>query len=261
MVKRFGENVTMGDIESFAVNRTLEEMKEIARRKEQSLYKTIQTGQDKSKKEKSKLCEKIKANTTLMDKKTQLLDENASLEGRRKKDKVALDKLEERKLHRPEEQQELRELWELFRSQERELHEMRLRLSRFMTKGAPVFLNPSKIERKSSISKPKFHPHVHFSRSLTNGSSGENNAIEHIPEAVEDVHSKIHRGRPVLPGPSTPALKTETDQGHHGKIFEESTGHGLGQDIPKGDGVSRKRSGKKSSAAAKRSRQSGFNWT
>ena len=45
MIKRFGENVTMGDIESFAVNRTLEEMKEIARRKEQSLYKTIKTGQ------------------------------------------------------------------------------------------------------------------------------------------------------------------------------------------------------------------------
>ena len=45
MVKRFGEGVTMTDIESFAVNRTLEEMKEIARRKEQSLYKTIKTGQ------------------------------------------------------------------------------------------------------------------------------------------------------------------------------------------------------------------------
>jgi len=45
MVKRFGENVTMTDIESFAVNRTLEEMKEIARRKEQSLYKTIKSGQ------------------------------------------------------------------------------------------------------------------------------------------------------------------------------------------------------------------------
>ena len=28
MVKRFGEGVTMADIESFAVNRTLEEMKE-----------------------------------------------------------------------------------------------------------------------------------------------------------------------------------------------------------------------------------------
>ena len=41
MIKRFGESVTMADIESFAVNRTLEEMKEISRRKEQSLYKRI----------------------------------------------------------------------------------------------------------------------------------------------------------------------------------------------------------------------------
>lgn len=41
MVKRFGESITMQDIESFAVNRTLEEMKEIARRKEESRYKEI----------------------------------------------------------------------------------------------------------------------------------------------------------------------------------------------------------------------------
>ena len=38
---RFGESVSMADIESFAVNRTLEEMKEIARRKEQDMYKKI----------------------------------------------------------------------------------------------------------------------------------------------------------------------------------------------------------------------------
>ena len=38
MVKRFGEGVSMQDIESFAVNRTLEEMKESSKRKEQSLY-------------------------------------------------------------------------------------------------------------------------------------------------------------------------------------------------------------------------------
>ena len=41
MVKRFGEGVSMQDIESFAVNRTLEEMKELSKRKEQSLYDTI----------------------------------------------------------------------------------------------------------------------------------------------------------------------------------------------------------------------------
>ena len=42
MVKRFGEGVSMQDIESFAVNRTLEEMKESSKRKEQSLYDGIQ---------------------------------------------------------------------------------------------------------------------------------------------------------------------------------------------------------------------------
>ena len=43
MVKRFGEGVSMQDIESFAVNRTLEEMKENARKKEISLFKKIKT--------------------------------------------------------------------------------------------------------------------------------------------------------------------------------------------------------------------------
>ena len=56
-------------------------------------WQLIFSHQDKSKREKSKLSEKIKLNTTLMDKKTQLLDENATLEQRRKKDKVALDKV------------------------------------------------------------------------------------------------------------------------------------------------------------------------
>ena len=39
------------------------------------------------------MSERIKLNTTLMDKKTRLLDENATLEQRRKKDKVSLDKV------------------------------------------------------------------------------------------------------------------------------------------------------------------------
>ena len=41
MIKRFGEGVSMQDIDSFAVNRTLEEMKELSKSKEQSLYDGI----------------------------------------------------------------------------------------------------------------------------------------------------------------------------------------------------------------------------
>lgn len=57
------------------------------------LYISFILSQDKSKREKSKLSEKIKLNTTLMDKKTRLLDENFTLEKRQKKDKVALEKV------------------------------------------------------------------------------------------------------------------------------------------------------------------------
>ena len=102
----------------------------------------------------------------------------------------------ERKQREPEEKQELRELWELFRSQERELHEMRLRLSRFMTKGAPVFMQPPKVESRVSSHKSKYQPHVHFSRSLTNGSNEEQKEEENFQEALQDVQSRLHKGRP-----------------------------------------------------------------
>ena len=115
--------------------------------------------------------------------------------------------LSDRKLREPEEKQELRELWELFRSQERELHEMRLRLSRFMTKGAPVFLQPPKTESKVPNQKSKYQPHVHFSRSLTNGSNGEPNHEEHFPDALEDVKSKLYKGRPGYHGKTQAASK------------------------------------------------------
>ena len=103
--------------------------------------------------------------------------------------------LEERKIRQPEEKHELRELWELFHSQERELHEMRIRLSKFMTKGAPVFLQPPKAEAKFTREKTKFNPHVHFSRSITNGSNEEQMDLEHMPDALNEVKSKIHKGR------------------------------------------------------------------
>ena len=41
MEKRFGKNVKFADVESFAVNRTLEEMKENAKRREDKRYKSI----------------------------------------------------------------------------------------------------------------------------------------------------------------------------------------------------------------------------
>ena len=41
MIKRFGDGVSMQDIDSFAVNRTLEEMKELSKSKEQSLYDSM----------------------------------------------------------------------------------------------------------------------------------------------------------------------------------------------------------------------------
>ena len=161
--------------------------------------------------------------------------------------------MEEKKLRRPEERQELRELWELFRSQERELHEMRIRLSRFMTKGAPVFLQPPKVEAKATSNKPKFHPHVHFSRSLTNGSSGEKNHDEAINERLDDAQSKLHKGRPQFQGQSQQmaqaTIKSDKilDNDYGSNMFEEPGGQGLEQNISKdiNETISRKKSTKR----------------
>ena len=106
--------------------------------------------------------------------------------------------MEERRRRQPEEKQELSELWELFHSQERELHEMRIRLSRFMTKGAPVFVQQPVAQTKASSHKANFQPHVHFSRSLTTGSSGEQNNTELVADALDEGESKVHKGRTLL---------------------------------------------------------------
>ena len=42
MIKRFGPNVKFADIEAFAVNRTLEEMKELASREQNSQYRAME---------------------------------------------------------------------------------------------------------------------------------------------------------------------------------------------------------------------------
>ena len=41
MVKRFGEGVTLDDLEALGVNRTLEELKEMAKRKEEKQYSQL----------------------------------------------------------------------------------------------------------------------------------------------------------------------------------------------------------------------------
>ena len=73
---------------------------------------------------------------------------------------------------------------------------MRLRLSRFMTKGAPVFMQPPKVESRVLNQKSNYQPHVHFSRSLTNGSNGEQKDEENFQDALQDVQSRLHKGRP-----------------------------------------------------------------
>ena len=69
-----------------------------------------------------------------------------------------------------------------------------------MTKGAPVFLQPPKVESKVTSHKSKYQPHVHFSRSLTNGSNGEQHQEENFQEALQDVQSRLHKGRPGYQG-------------------------------------------------------------
>ena len=166
--------------------------------------------------------------------------------------------MEERKLRQPEEKQELSELWELFRSQERELHEMRIRLSRFMTKGAPVFLQPSAVQAKISSHRPNFQPHVHFSRSLTNGSSGEQSNTERIPDALDEAQSKLHKGRPPFHPQAQQMLndpleaETLLDKEYNEKTFEDIKKHEVVPIISKGTdeihdnaGTSKKKSVKK----------------
>lgn len=97
-----------------------------------------------------------------------------------------------------------------------------------MTKGASVFLQPPKTEARSSSHKPKFHPHVHFSRSLTNGSSGEQNNGEPIPDVLDEMQSKIHKGRAGFHAQSQQLSKDHSkadillDKNFNGETFKET---------------------------------------
>ena len=75
MEKRFGKGISFEVIEAFAVNRTLEEMKENARRDEEKRYRRIRDKNGQLKAEKKLMRSKIEANTAIMDKRTSLEEE------------------------------------------------------------------------------------------------------------------------------------------------------------------------------------------
>ena len=112
---------------------------------------------------------------------------------------VLLCRQENEKLREEDEKHELSELWQLHKSQETELNDMRLKLSRFMTKGAPILLPSSR--QVGGNGKQRLHkgrPSVSVKKSTTT-SAGTLSAGELLPH------------QPIVPRPS-PKAKTDKEE-------------------------------------------------
>jgi hypothetical protein len=117
-----------------------------------------------------------------------------------------------------------------------------------MTKGAQVYLETPKVKIKGSSHKSKFQPHVHFSRSITTGSSGEQNEVENIAGTLDDMQKKIHKGRPHFHGQSQKMQEGD----YTGKMFEDTDGLNVNPDVSKdGSPSSKNKSIKKPSGGAR----------
>ncbi|TRY78681.1 hypothetical protein TCAL_06632 [Tigriopus californicus] len=138
MAKRFGTGISMEDIEEFSTNRTLEEMREGAKRQEWGRYREIEQEQEQIKRDKQALTEAIRNNTKLVEKKTQLLRERTELETLKVSNEQTLSKELKLEQKEAEASEELRDLLKLYHSQQNELGEMHQKLAQFMTKGVHV---------------------------------------------------------------------------------------------------------------------------
>ena len=138
MQKRFGTGVTLETLEGFAVNRTLEEMKESSRLAEKHYWKIQNKREQDTRDIKYELHKKVLRNTELVKRRTKsILDREANRVNKQKA--LTLMEKNRRKANSDEEdQKELKEMIEIFQTQGEEIMELKSVLVRYVMKGIPV---------------------------------------------------------------------------------------------------------------------------
>ena len=160
MQKRFGDGVTLETLESFAVNRTLEEMKEASRTREKQNWKLQSRREQDIKEVKYKLHDHVLANTGLVKRRTAaILDRQQIKTEKRKTEQLSL-RNKSRACRDEEEERELQEMVEIFQSQGEEIMQLKSVLVRYVMKGIPVDPNTGKKNLRarppiSEITRPR----------------------------------------------------------------------------------------------------------
>ena len=151
MQKRFGTGVSLETLESFAVNRTLEEMKEASRCKEKHFWKLQNKREQEIKEIKYALHGYVLKNTEFIKRRTKaILDKQAIKVERQKTEKLALKN--RKKASRDEEdEKELKEMVNIFQMQGEEILQLKSVLVRYVMKGIPV---DPKTGRKNLRARP-----------------------------------------------------------------------------------------------------------
>lgn len=155
MQKRFGDGVTLETLESFAVNRTLEEMKEASRSKEKHYWK-LQNGREQDIKEvRYRLHDKVLRNTELIKRRTAAILDKQQIMSERKKTELLSLRNRSRVEKDGEEEREMEEMVEIFQSQGEEIMQLKAVLVRYVMKGLPVDPNTGRknLRARPSISE------------------------------------------------------------------------------------------------------------
>ena len=160
MQKRFGDGVTLETLESFAVNRTLEEMKEASRAKEKQYWKLQSRREEDIKEVRYRLQGDVIRNTELIKRRTGALLERQQLRTERKKTAELSLRNRSRADRDSEDEAELQEMIEIFQSQAEEINQLKSVLVRYVMKGIPVDPKTGKKNLRarpliSEITRPK----------------------------------------------------------------------------------------------------------
>ena len=138
MQKRFGTGVTLETLESFAVNRTLEEMKEASRGKEKHFWKLQNKREQDIKDIKYALHGYVLKNTEFIKRRTKAILDKEAIRVERKKTQNLANRNRKKAQRDEEDEKELKEMIDIFQLQGEEILQLKSVLVRYVMKGIPV---------------------------------------------------------------------------------------------------------------------------
>lgn len=138
MEKRFGAGVSLETLEGFAVNRTLEEMKEASRAKEKSMWRIQNKRDDQIKEVRYALHDHVLINTKFLQRRTAAILARQANKTTRQKTAELMERNRSKASSDFEDEKELKEMIEIFQQQSEEIMELKALLVRYVMKGIAV---------------------------------------------------------------------------------------------------------------------------